>query len=244
MGEDDRKTLHSRRPDSGPLPEDPTILLQRYDKLIRKVAHSLHRKVPDSVDIEDLVGWGVAGLLEAYQRYDETRPARFATYAYYRIRGSMLDAISDLIGDYSLKAEVACNEVLRTFGFVSQSFDTFAGPEERMGPLGDVLGSVGLVYVLSEDPAVALRPGHAPQAVALVQEEAREAIKKALKKLPEKERTLLTEVYYNDRSLSDVAREMGFSPSWGSRMHTRALDKLKAALKGDFDFSGPPNLRV
>ena len=75
---------------------DPQQLIEECQGLVRSLAVSVHRKVPPSVDLEDLVAYGQIGLVEAARDYDPARGGRFSTYAYYRIRGAIYDGLSKM----------------------------------------------------------------------------------------------------------------------------------------------------
>src|SRR6187200_2233471 len=62
-------------------------------ELVERVLRRVVRELSLSVDLGDLRGWGHAGLLEAKQRFDASRGVRFSTFAYYRVRGAMLDGV-------------------------------------------------------------------------------------------------------------------------------------------------------
>ena len=64
--------------------------------LVRSLAWKIHCKLPRSVDLEDLVCYGQIGLVEAARDFDSSRGGQFTTYAYYRIRGAILDGMSKM----------------------------------------------------------------------------------------------------------------------------------------------------
>jgi RNA polymerase sigma factor FliA len=72
-------------------------LIEENQGLVRSLAASIHKKVPQTVDIDDLTAYGQLGLAEAAQDYDSSRGAQFSTYAYYRIRGAIYDGLSKMM---------------------------------------------------------------------------------------------------------------------------------------------------
>lgn len=236
---DDAATHGEADGDLPPLSSEETAeLVERYRELVYKIAHRLHESLPEDVPIDDLVGWGYTGLIEAYRRYDESQKTRFGTYAYYRIRGAMIDACPDRLIDPSRrKTEIGCNEVLQTYGHVVQNHDNMTTLEDRLSMLSDVAGSLLTVYVLGESPDSALRPDGAPQKQKLVRRQNAETMRKALKRLGGNERTVLEEMYFNNRTLTDIAEELGLSPSWASRLHSRALDRLRKLIEKNEEFA-------
>ena len=220
--------------------EEASELIDRYQDLVYKIAHRLHDNLPDQVEIDDLIGWGYTGLLEAYQRYDESRQTRFATYAYYRIRGAILDACPEPILDPKRKlAESSCNEVLNVYAHVVENQRGQSTLEDRLSMLSDVTGSLMMVFVLRDCPQQALRPDGAPGAPHKKEQTRRQAAQKihdTLEKMPEAERDVLVGVYFEERSLTAIAEEMDLSPSWISRLHSRALERLRKLLETDEEF--------
>src|SRR6059036_1187734 len=80
------------------LPLDGTReeILRRYLPLVRRVVQRLAARKPPHVEVDDLVSWGIVGLLDAIVKYDAKKEASFATYAQFRIRGAVLDHLRSL----------------------------------------------------------------------------------------------------------------------------------------------------
>ena len=77
---------------------DP-LVQQRIEEcqgLVRSLALSIRRKLPPTVELEDLIAYGQVGLGEAARDFDPDRGSRFSTYAYYRIRGAIYDGLSKM----------------------------------------------------------------------------------------------------------------------------------------------------
>ena len=72
------------------------MLIVRHMKIVKYVAGRMAIHVPTSVEMDDLVGWGVLGLLDAVEKYDHTQNIKFTTYASIRIRGAIIDQIRSL----------------------------------------------------------------------------------------------------------------------------------------------------
>lgn len=68
-------------------------LVERHAGLVRRIAHHLLARLPDSVLLDDLIQSGMVGLLEATRNFDASKGASFETFAGIRIRGAMLDEI-------------------------------------------------------------------------------------------------------------------------------------------------------
>ncbi|MEE9533706.1 MAG: sigma-70 family RNA polymerase sigma factor, partial [Acidimicrobiia bacterium] len=70
-------------------------LFERYFPMVEKTAEMMRRKLPENVEVDDLVSVGAQGLLEAISRFDATRGLKFNTFALYRIRGAMVDELRE-----------------------------------------------------------------------------------------------------------------------------------------------------
>lgn len=209
-----------------------TEVVERYESLVYKVAHGLKQNLPEEIDIEDLVSWGYAGLLEAHSRYDESQTSRFATYAYYRVRGAILDACPEpLLDPKRQRVDIGCNEVLATYAHVVEAQRDQATIEDRLSMLSDVSGSLLMVYVLRDCPERALGPHGAPQHQETARRQLGEKVREILARLPENEQKVLDGVYFRGESLTQVGKRLGYSPSWVSRIHVRAIDRLRDVLE-------------
>src|SRR5207253_8297753 len=92
MGTTPAHTVHTAQPSQ---PADIDALIQAYAPLVKYVAQRLACRLPDWICLDDLISTGVLGLMAAIAKYDPTRGTTFKTYAEWRIRGAMLDALRE-----------------------------------------------------------------------------------------------------------------------------------------------------
>lgn len=183
--------------------------------LPRRVASTVHPRVRPHVDMEELISLGNQGLAEAAQRYD-ARLGKFETFAWWRIHGAILDGLrrsSPLPrGTWrKLLAAHAANDqsVVAAIGGVLRR--SIPSSFEQLREHGfDVAGAT------VED--------------ALDRERALAGLREALAALPEVERTLVERHYWEGCDLSAAGEELGMSKSWASRLHARALGRLREVL--------------
>src|SRR5271168_319339 len=76
-------------------PEEERVLLEHLP-IVRFLARRIHERLPQHVDIEDLVSAGVVGLMDAFAKFDPTKKVQFRSYAQFRIRGAILDSLRTL----------------------------------------------------------------------------------------------------------------------------------------------------
>lgn len=213
--------------------------------LVRSIAAKIKEQVPREIEFEDLVAYGMQGLLEASERYDpRLGSAQFTTFAYYRVRGAMFDGLRTM--GWLPRAEYArLRFEERADAYIQNTLDRDTGAarvqegttgprlEEEMRQLADSLGGLAAIFIASLDArAESAQEGIlAPQPHSEVEtREQQSAIRTALGKLPEKERRLLEMFYFEDKSLAEAGAVLGLSKSWSSRLHARAIELLKEAL--------------
>src|ERR1700691_2901720 len=81
---------------AGALSSDQEKVLLEHLPIVRFLARRIHERLPQHVDIEDLVSAGVVGLMDAFSKFDPTKKVQFRSYAQFRIRGAILDSLRTL----------------------------------------------------------------------------------------------------------------------------------------------------
>ncbi len=191
-------------------------LVRRHRNMVHGLAHRLRRELSIHGEVDDLIAFGFSGLLEAQHRFDPQRGVRFQTFAYHRVRGAMLDGVRKMSGlprraqdrrkaDAQVAPTAAPSSLDKAFARIGASL---TGPAPLQGRYGD----------------------ESPESRLLRSESVGELLT-ALSRLSPRERLLIRRRYFEGCSLDEVARELGVSTSWASRLHTTALAKLRAALK-------------
>jgi RNA polymerase sigma factor FliA len=206
---------------------------EAHQELVEKVVRRLSRELDLSCDPEDLRAWGQQGLLEARQRFDATRGVRFSTFAYYRVRGAVIDGVRKQgwlrrRAYAKLKAFEAADAVSEPVA-EQEAQKPSASAEERAAQVSDILGKISAAYLLSAlgqgDEATPETP---EDQVDLVM--TRQVVQRDLADLPERERALLHSVYFEGSTIEEAGARMGLSKSWASRMHAKALDRMRKSL--------------
>ncbi len=188
--------------------------------LVRTLAWQISRRLPRHVDEEELVAYGQLGLVEAASRYDATQGAKFITYAYYRIRGSILDAVARApwfrIEDYHS-------------GLYEQDRKEDDADEAAASAVG---GGKGLGSRATTCPVQRDHNSQPTAAQITASSELRMCVRQVLDGLPADEMRLMQLVYYDGASLADAGRQLGMSRSWACRMHQQLLLKIAVELEG------------
>lgn len=184
-------------------PPSPDELVADNLGLVAALASRTYRDCRGRIDLEELIAVGNQGLVEAASRYRTSGGASFATYAYHRVRGALLDEVRRAS---PLPRRVA--RALRAGEAVRPCWKIQLGPSSR--------GQAD--------------PTQLPADQLLEAEQRRAAVREAVDTLPVRERALLEDYYFEDASLTDAGRALGVSKSRASRIHGRAVSRLRRSL--------------
>lgn len=211
--------------------------------MVHSIAAKLRGRLGKTMEPGDLVAYGTKGLLEAAERFDAKHGVAFSTFAYYRIRGAMFDGMRTM-GWYSrsdcarFRAEERAGEYLAAAA-EREAAERAAAPSETAGTAADtlaaiaeLLGGVAAIHITSLEAARDEPDGRRPPDQVLLDVEWGNRVRAALRALPAKERRLLELYYWGDRNLEDVGKKLGLSKSWASRLHARAVGRLREILEG------------
>lgn len=219
--------------------------------LVRKVAVGLVRRLPAQVEMNELIGEGVVGLLDAARRYKPASGVPFEAFAARRVRGSMLDALRAVDTasrrtrrlERSLKSartelrqalgrEPLDHEVAGAMGLSRQAYVRASRQVER----AENSGFVAFEEAFGDDQrALARAIGCIEEGpdVELERAEERAELRRAVGRLPERERKVLALYYEDDLTMAEIARAMGLSESRISQLRSLALSRLRASMKAE-----------
>ncbi len=214
---------------------------EKFQPLVRRTAIRLARRVPSTITVADLVGYGWVGLMEAYQRSEANMPdEEFEAYALYRVRGAMLDYLRSL--------DPATRDMRRASRRVTRAIRELSGklkrePEEE--EIAEVLGmDVNAYRAMLEKIAAAGMArlelldlddidGSSKVATtddAVDKRRLGEAVAAAIETLPAKLVQVLALYYQEDCTLRQIGQVLGVSESRVSQLHTEAIHRLRAAV--------------
>jgi RNA polymerase sigma factor for flagellar operon FliA len=208
--------------------------LEAHRELVERIVRGLLRELDLSCDPDDLRAWGFQGLLEAKQRFDPNRGIRFSAFAHYRVRGAILDGVRSQ-GFLRRRAYARLKAFEATDALTEQLAEERAGAahgagETRARDLDAALGKISAAFLIA---AVGQGDERAPETPDLALETAQErgVVQAGLKELPERERSLLEAVYYEGVTIEEAGARLGLSKSWASRMHAKALERMRRHLE-------------
>jgi RNA polymerase sigma factor for flagellar operon FliA len=215
-------------------------LAEQYGPYVRSIAGKIKKTLSKDIEFDDLLSYGMLGLMEAADRFDAKYGANFMTFAYYRIRGAIYDGLRGMgwvsRTEYQkYRFEQHANEYLRN---VAEQEAVGGGvrktEDDEVSDIADAVEGLVTIYVTALDAmeGFQIADDSGPSVDETLEvEQARRLVAEAVEKLPEQERTLLSLYYYKELSLEEVGKHLGLSKSWTSRLHTRAIEKLGRLLK-------------
>ena len=224
-------------------------LLDQYLPLVHKIVKTTKRGLPQNVEEAELMSFGMMGLLDAYRRYTKHENVQFEAYASQRIRGEIYDGLRRIdplsrtlrkkekqvskafqeleqrlfrkptikeVSEYLNVSEEECKEILSLSSFEKQT--SLDEPIEK--------GEESLLKIdLIPDDS------HVDHAVMIEKKELKEVLASLIDELPEKEQIILSLIYYENLSMSEVGRVLGLHKSRISQIHSQVLKKLKKAFE-------------
>ncbi|MDE6388624.1 MAG: FliA/WhiG family RNA polymerase sigma factor [Lachnospiraceae bacterium] len=229
-------------------PEIREKIILEYAPLVKVVAGRLSMYLGYNVEYEDLVSYGIFGLIDAIDKFDFLKDVKFETYASLRIRGSILDQIRKMdwiprtIRQKQKKIDAVIKEMEVRYGRPATDEEIAEG----LGITGDeyldwqsqmkITNVVSLNEFLEQGSEVPNEASHtrstqfdSPEEV-LERDELKKMLAEALELLTEKERKVILLYYYEELTLKEISSILEVSESRISQLHTRALQKMKVKL--------------
>jgi len=222
----------------------PQELIERYQDLVRSIALSVRRKVPRTIELEDLIAYGQIGLAEAAKDFDPHRGNAFSTYAYYRIRGAIYDGVSKLCWTsrsryHRMREQQAQNQAGSVQpGPTSPAPTATTLAQETRHRVDRASTRMIRVYLATCTDDDASRsdmsvpdPNAQPPSEVAANHEACRQLRRFVDTLPSREAQLIRSVYFEGKNLQQAGSDLGISKSWASRIHAKALEHLARSLR-------------
>jgi RNA polymerase sigma factor FliA len=227
-------------------------LILTYAPLVKFVAGRVGASLPAHVDEQDLVSYGLLGLIGAIERYDPDREIKFETFAMARIRGAIIDELRSL--DWVPRSvRTRARQIERAIATLEEELMRAPTDEEiarKLGVTADELEES--LHEISRSSVAALdelwsRSGSGDQIalidtiedeagpdpeLSLERAEIKEALAESISDLPEREKLVVTLYYYEELTLREIGEVLGVTESRVSQLHTKAILRMKAHLAG------------
>jgi len=224
------------------------LLIERYLPLVRYNADRVWAKLPDGVDLNDLISAGVFGLMDAIEAFDTTRGVKFETYCVPRIRGAMLDELRTmdwvprLVRSKASKMEAARKLAEAELGRppteteIAQKLNLPLPEFERMKAEASAVGLVSLNKKWYETDSY-----KDVREIDIVEDtksedptrgiQKRDLMKLVTKGLNRNERLIIILYYYEELTMKEIGQTLGLSESRVSQMHSSIVARLKDQLR-------------
>lgn len=230
-------------------PEIREQIIMEYAPLVKIVAGRLSMYLGHAVEFEDLVGYGIFGLIDAIDKFDYTKMVKFETYASLRIRGAILDQIR--------KMDWIPRTVRQKQKKIDSAIKAFEAENGRMPDDKELAQEIGISFEELEDwknksqitNIISLdefleqgnEAGYSDNSMnrfitpekKIENDEIKVMLMEALEGLTEKEKKVVLLYYYEELTLKEISRVLEVSESRISQLHTRAIQKMKQKL-GDY----------
>jgi RNA polymerase sigma factor for flagellar operon FliA len=223
-------------------------LLMEHLPTVRYVARRIHERLPQHVELDDLISAGVVGLIDAFSKFDHDKKVQFKSYAQFRIRGAILDSLRTL--DWSPRelrrkgraVEEAIRAMTQRVGRAPTEHEIAHELQLSLSDyqtlLGDLKGlEIGSLHIErsedSGDEELAYIPG-APEDDPLfrcLKGEMKQRLADAIEDLPEKERMVLTLYYFEELTMKEIGLTLGVVESRVSQIHSSAVLRLRTAMQ-------------
>ena len=233
---------------------DPKIretFIKQYAPLVKYVAGRVAVGMPSNVEFDDLVGYGVFGLLDAIDKFDPEKNVKFKTYAVTRIRGAIFDELRSI--DWIPRSvRQKTREVEEAIGTLEARLGRTATDHEIAGALGmgedeyvktmikisgtSILSINEVWYSGDDNDKVSIgdsieSPSSLNPEVMAERDEIRRVIVEAINELPDNEKKILVLYYFEDLTLKEIGQVLGVTESRVSQLHTKAIVRLRSRLK-------------
>jgi RNA polymerase sigma factor for flagellar operon FliA len=224
--------------------EDRETLIEDHLPQVRYTAERLAAKLPAWVELDDLIGAGMLGLLDAVDKFDASRGVKFKTYAELRIRGAIIDSLRDL--DWAPRSmRRRAREVEAAYAQVEAA--TGSASDEQVASVLNIslaefhqllrdLRSLTITNLDQDDdddrPLARQNIGHNVTPGATYEtSEIRTNLAQAIDRLPPRQREVVALYYVEELTMKEVGAALGVTESRVSQIHTQAVVKLRSALR-------------
>jgi RNA polymerase sigma factor for flagellar operon FliA len=229
-----------------PHPATDTARVTASIPFVEQLARRVAATMPHSIDIGDLVQDGVLGLIDAANRFDESRGIKFETFAERRVRGAMIDALRKDAWPRGVRRqrrelEAAREELRREMGCEPSLADLAAkvgSDEKRLGRTIVRINAIESTSPLANNdhldestlPAALIPSEPERPDVAYERSEVKRRVLDAISSLPLREQTVISLYYYKEATMKQIGTEIGVNESRVSQLHARAIGRLRTAL--------------
>lgn len=224
--------------------ENQEELISRHAPLVKRIAYHLLARLPDTVQVDDLIQSGMIGLLEAVRNFEQGHGASFETYAGIRIRGAMLDEVR--------RSDWTPRSVHRNARQIAETIRQVEAREGRDAQDSEIAEEMGVgieeYYRMLQDSTTSrvisfeemgyegrgvddlLASAEAEPDDELLREQRSARLTAAVEALPERERLVMSLYYGDELNLKEIGEVLGVTESRVCQIHSQALVRIRARM--------------
>lgn len=227
-------------------PEIKEELILKYAPLVKFVAGRIGIYFGGNVEYDDLVSYGIFGLIDAIEKFDIDKGVKFETYASLRIRGAIIDSVRNLdwiprsLRQKSKEIEKLYAEIEHELGHTATDEDVAKKLGVSVEEFAKMLNDINITSLVSLDEFLEQNYDHgiSPKETSkdlqpegyIEKNEIKNILGRSIDLLPEKEKLVISLYYYEDLTLKEISAIMNVSESRISQLHTKAILRLKGRL--------------
>ena len=232
-------------------PEIREKLILEYAPLVKLVAGRLSMYLGYNVEYDDLVSYGIFGLIDAIDKFDNMKAVKFETYASLRIRGAILDQIRKMdwiprsLRQKQKQLDAVYQKIEAKTGRMATEEEVAQALGLTMDELANMQAQAQVGSLLSLDECMENGEPHLEDAETsedyvqperiMERRELKEILTRTLKELTEKEQKVIFLYYFEELTLKEISAVLEVTESRISQLHTRALQKMRTKLGGNMD---------
>ena len=222
-----------------------TKLIEHYIQLVKVIAGRLYTSYGTNVEYDDLVSYGIFGLIDAIEKFDLNKQVKFKTYAQIRIKGAIIDELRSLdwvprsVRQKARQVEETYNKLENQLG--RSVFDTEVADELgiTIKELQNILMQTNSFNVISLEETVfensiisKQEEENALPEESVCAKETHNILKENIEKLSKREKQVISLYYYNNLTYKEIGAILEVSESRVSQLHSKAILRLRTKLAG------------
>lgn len=219
-------------------------LIEGYIELVKIIAGRLYSTYGSNIEYDDLVSYGIFGLLDAIEKFDIDKKVKFETYAQIRIRGSIIDQLRNLdwiprsVRQKSKTIEETYNKLENRLGRNAKDIEVAKELNISIDELNSILQQINSFNIVSLEEKLydsnivnylKNDEDSLPEDI-ICNRELHEVLQLSIEKLPEREKQVISLYYFNEVTYKEIGEILGISESRVSQLHSKAISRLKAKI--------------
>ncbi len=219
-------------------------LVLKYLPLVKSIAFTIKRHIPPTIDVRDLIGHGIIGLMKALEKLDTQKNPE--SYLKIRIRGAIYDYLRSLdfgsrrIREKERKIREALKELTEKLGREPTDEEIAEHLGEDLGTLQHDLSRISFSYILNLEDIFTEERRSYEEVIGskkvdvedeIVKKDLVEKLKEAIEKLDEREKLVIQLIFYEELPLKEISQILNCSISRVSQIKGEAIEKLRKFMK-------------